>query len=125
MCNHRREQFISFGFENVAISYLSEKNIKGLLPYNYNVIRNYKVDNSKLGRSIELDGLATGLGKDKNSVLEWRNITKITANRDCFIGLKADKTLETTGKLNLDSWKNVSDIKGSGEYVIGIIKTKQ
>ena len=62
-------QFISFGFENVAISYLSEKNIKGLLPYNYNVIRNYKVDNSKLGRSIELDGLANGIGKAKNRLL--------------------------------------------------------
>lgn len=62
-------RFISLGFENVSISFLSEKNIKGLLPHHYNIIRNYKVDNSKLGRSIELDGLATGLGKDKNRLL--------------------------------------------------------
>ena len=62
-------KFISLGFENVSISFLLEKNIKGLLPHHYNIIRNYKVDNSKLGRSIELDGLATGLGKDKNRLL--------------------------------------------------------
>lgn len=61
--------FISSKFENVAISYLTEKNIKGLLPHNYGVIRNYKVDNSSLGRSIELDGLSTGIGKDKNRLL--------------------------------------------------------
>ena len=63
------DKFISLGFENVSISYLSEKNIKGLLPYYYNVIRNYKVDNSRQGRSIELDGLATGIGKSKNRLL--------------------------------------------------------
>lgn len=62
-------KFISIGFENVALSYLKEKNIKGLLPYNYGIIRNYKVDNSKLGRSIELDGLANGIGKAKNRLL--------------------------------------------------------
>ena len=62
-------KFISIGFENVALNYLKEKNIKGLLPYNYGIIRNYKVDNSKLGRSIELDGLANGIGKAKNRLL--------------------------------------------------------
>lgn len=61
--------FISSGFENVALSYLTEKNIKGFLPYQYGIIREYKVDNSKLGRSIELDGLANGLGKAKNRLL--------------------------------------------------------
>ena len=35
----------------------------------YGVIRGYKVDNSKLGRSIELDGLAQGIGKAKNRLL--------------------------------------------------------
>lgn len=61
--------FISVGFEDVALSYLTEKNVKGELPYHYGVIRGYKVDNSKLGRSIELDGLATGIGKAKNRLL--------------------------------------------------------
>ena len=61
--------FISVGFEDVALSYLTERNIKGELGYYYEVIRGYKVDNSKLGRSIELDGLAKGIGKAKNRLL--------------------------------------------------------
>ncbi len=61
--------FISVGFETVALSYLKELNVKGFLPYHYEVIRGYKVDNSKLGRSIELDGLASGIGKAKNRLL--------------------------------------------------------
>lgn len=61
--------FISVGFEDVALSYLTEKNVKGELGYYYEVIRGYKVDNSKLGRSIELDGLAKGIGKAKNRLL--------------------------------------------------------
>ncbi len=61
--------FISTGFEDVALSYLSEKNANGELAYRYGVLRGYKVDNSKLGRSVELDGLATGIGKAKNRLL--------------------------------------------------------
>ena len=63
------EDFIAHGFEDVAIAYLTEKNAKGLLPCYYEPIRNYKVDNSKLGRSIELDGLAKGLGKSNGHLL--------------------------------------------------------
>ena len=62
-------RFISVGFEDVALSYLTERNVKGELGYYYEVIRGYKVDNSKLGRSIELDGLAKGIGKAKNRLL--------------------------------------------------------
>lgn len=61
--------FISLEFEAVALSYLTEKNIKGELGYYYEIIREYKVDNSKLGRSIELDGLAKGIGKANNRLL--------------------------------------------------------
>lgn len=61
--------FISVGFENVALSYMTEKNIKGELSYYYGVLRGYKVDNSKLGRSVELDGLADGIGKAKHRML--------------------------------------------------------
>ena len=63
------DDFIAHGFEDVAIAYLSEQNAKGLLPCYYEPIRNYKVDNSKLGRSIELDGLAKGLGKNSGHLL--------------------------------------------------------
>ena len=61
--------FISVGFEDVALSYLTERNVKGELGYYYEVIRGYKVDNSKLSRSVELDGLAKGIGKAKNRLL--------------------------------------------------------
>ena len=61
--------FISIAFDDVAISYLTEKNIKGELSYYYEMIRGYNVDNSKLGRSIEFDGLAKGKGKAKNRML--------------------------------------------------------
>lgn len=61
--------FVSKGFEDVALSYLTEKNVNGDLGYYYGVIRGYKEDNSKLGRSIELDGLASGIGKAKNRLL--------------------------------------------------------
>lgn len=61
--------YVSKGFEDVALSYLTEKNVNGDLGYYYGIIRGYKVDNSKLGRSIELDGLASGIGKAKNRLL--------------------------------------------------------
>ncbi len=63
------DDFIAHGFEDVAIAYLTEQNVKGLLPCYYEMIRNYKVDNSKLGRSIELDGLAKGIGKSSGHLL--------------------------------------------------------
>ncbi len=63
------ELFISTGFEDVAISYLTEKNVNGKLGYHYGVIRGYKADNSQLGRSVELDGLANGIGAAKNRLL--------------------------------------------------------
>ncbi len=73
------DDFIARGFEDVAIAYLTEQNAKGRLPCYYEPIRNYKVDNSKLGRSIELDGLAKGLGKNNDHllVLECKYRSKI------------------------------------------------
>ena len=68
-CKAEIADFIAHGFEDVAISFLTEQNGKGLLPYYYAPIRNYKVDNSKLGHSVELDGLAEGLGKNSNCLL--------------------------------------------------------
>lgn len=67
--NEQIDLFISRAFEDVALSYLSELNIKRKLAYNYGIIRGYKVENSKLGRSIELDGLARGIGNASNRLL--------------------------------------------------------
>ena len=63
------ESFIAYGFEYVALNYMTEQNISGKLPGTFDVIRNYKVDNSQLGRSIELDGLAKGLGNSEDTLL--------------------------------------------------------
>ena len=62
-------QFLSLGFEEVALSYLSEKNVRGELGFHYEPLRSYNVDNSKLGRSVEFDGLAKGIGGGSEHLL--------------------------------------------------------
>ena len=52
---------IEHGFEDVVNSYMDEQNRKGLLPVVCHPFRHYVADNSKLGRSIEIDGLAESL----------------------------------------------------------------
>ena len=61
--------FTARSFEDVALLWLEEQNRDGRLPVYYGPIRNYKVENSKLGRSVELDGLAEGIGKRNNHLL--------------------------------------------------------
>ena len=61
--------FIARGFESVAQLWLQEQNQLGKLPAFYGPIRNYMAENSRLGRSVEIDGLAEGLGKKKNHLL--------------------------------------------------------
>ncbi len=50
--------FISHEFEKVCHLYLEMLNKKGLLNDVYPKVKNYKVENSSLGRSIEIDGLS-------------------------------------------------------------------
>ena len=61
--------FIARSFEDVALLWMEEQNRKGKLPAFYGTFRNYNVENSRLNRSVELDGLAEGLGKNKNRLL--------------------------------------------------------
>lgn len=63
-------------------------------------------------------------GEDRQEVLEWRNIKKIAAKRDGFIGLKADRTIVSTGDEYIDEWKKIDDISASGSYIVGITKMK-
>lgn len=51
-------QFISFGFENVCRLFIDQMNINGELNTVYEPLKPYKVEKSKLGRSIEIDGLS-------------------------------------------------------------------
>jgi len=61
--------FIARSFEDVALLWMEEQNRDGKLPVYYGLLRNYTVENSRLNRSVELDGLAEGLGKNKNHLL--------------------------------------------------------
>ena len=61
--------FIARSFEDVALLWMDEQNRNGKLPVYYGPFRNYTVENSKLNRSVELDGLAEGLGKNKQHLL--------------------------------------------------------
>ena len=61
--------FIAQSFEDVALLWLEEQNREGNLPVYYGPIRNYTVENSRLGRSVKLDGLAEGIGRQKNHLL--------------------------------------------------------
>ena len=58
--------FIAREFDSVAQLWLEEQNRTGKLPAFYHPIRNYIVEHSRLGRSVELDGLAEGLGRKKD-----------------------------------------------------------
>lgn len=64
-------------------------------------------------------------GEDKRNILEWRNIIKIVANNDSFIGLKADKSLISTNVDEVEDWENISNIRASGDYIIGISKVEK
>ena len=61
--------FIARSFEDVALLWMDEQNRNGKLPVYYGPFRNYTVENSKLNRSVELDGLAEGLGKNTQHLL--------------------------------------------------------
>jgi len=63
------EDFFARAFEDVAILWLEEQNRQGRLPCLYNPIRNYIVEKSQLGRSIEIDGLAEGYGSNAHRLL--------------------------------------------------------
>ena len=54
---------------NVVILYMTEQNLTGRLGCFYQPIRNYRVENSSLGRSIELDGLAEEISTKKTKAL--------------------------------------------------------
>ena len=52
------KQAVEFGFEDVSLLYLNKLNRTGKLGRVYPEIRTFKADNTKLGRSVEIDGLA-------------------------------------------------------------------
>ena len=57
--------FISYSFEDIAISYMEGLSIKGKLDGIYYPIKNLVIEKSEFNRSIETDGIA----KDNDSIL--------------------------------------------------------
>lgn len=57
-CEEEIHSFICHEFENVSRLFLDQKNSDGELNEVFPPLKNYKVENSKLGRSIEIDGLS-------------------------------------------------------------------
>ncbi len=55
------EESINHGFEDVTIAYMEERNARGLLPNLFHAFKNYKADNSKLGRSVGIDLISDSL----------------------------------------------------------------
>lgn len=64
------QQFICRGFEEVCRLYVQQLNIDGELKEVFPKLQTYKVEKSKLGRSVEIDGLA--LANDTLLVLECK-----------------------------------------------------
>ena len=64
------EDIINHSFEDVVISYLNEQNQLLLLPEPFHQFQNYVVDNSSLGRSIDIDALADSLNGKTLLVVE-------------------------------------------------------
>lgn len=52
------KQAVEFGFEDVSLLYLNKLNRTGKLGRVYPEIQTFKADNTRLGRSVEIDGLA-------------------------------------------------------------------
>lgn len=64
------DKIIEHGFEDVTNSYIHELNINNMLPHIYHDIKNYKVANSSLGRSIEIDGVSESFDKKNLLIIE-------------------------------------------------------
>ena len=67
-------QFICRGFEEVCRLYIQQLNMDGELDEVFPKLQTYKVEKSKIGRSVEIDGLA--LANDTLLVIEckYRNV---------------------------------------------------
>lgn len=74
------EDIINHGFEDVVNSYMDELNVDNKLPNIYNKFRKLSIDNSPLGRSIQIDGLSDSLDGKSLLVIEAKfknkNISK-------------------------------------------------
>jgi len=78
----RIKDFVCHKFEDVCIRYLEEMSINGELGHPYYPIQGLQIDNSELGRSIEIDGLSRY--KDALLVAECKYTEKKRGARDYY-----------------------------------------
>lgn len=84
-------QFISHKFEDVCIRYLEEQSLTGKLAKPYYPIEGLRIDNSELGRSIELDGVSRY--RDSLLVVECKYTEKKRIPKDYF-DMKEDVSIK-------------------------------
>lgn len=83
--------FICHHFEDVCLHYMEEQSLNGKLPAPYYPIRNLVIDNSELGRSVEIDGLSRY--KDSLLVIECKYTAAKRGLKD-FYDMKEDVSIK-------------------------------
>lgn len=83
--------FICRHFENVCLHYMEEQSLNGKLPAPYYPIQNLVIDNSELGRSVEIDGLSRY--KDSLLVIECKYTEAKRSLKD-FYDMKEDVSIK-------------------------------
>lgn len=83
-------QRVCRGFEDVCLHYLESESLRGTLSFPYYPIQNLVIERSKLGRSIEIDGLARY--QDSLLVVECKYTEKKRGPKD-FRDMKEDVSL--------------------------------
>ena len=84
-------QFVCHGFEDVCIRYMEEQSLAGKLAHPYYPIQGLQIDNSELGRSIEIDGISRY--KDSLLVIECKYTEKKRTPKDYF-DMKEDVSIK-------------------------------
>lgn len=84
--------FLSKGFEDVCLLYINQMNEQGALGQFYPPIRNLRIDNSTLGRSIEIDGLSA---KNDSLLVMESKFRNRKMNLGDLSDMKEDVSIET------------------------------
>ncbi len=83
-------QFVCRRFEDVSLHYLSELSLEGKLQFPWYPIQNLVVDNSELGRSVEIDGVSDYRGQVL--IVECKYTNRKRSAKD-FLAMKEDSSI--------------------------------
>lgn len=120
------DKFISYSFEDVAISYIEFLGKNGKLGGIYYPIQNLIIDKSELGRSIEIDGIARDgdsllvieckFTNEKRSIRDYEKMVENTSIK-MFEGIKK-YNYYIVSKTGFD--KTLTDLKKDNLHLISI-----